>query len=257
MPLRSPTQVHAANLDSLANPQGSVLEPGEFILDVRRTAAPTPSVPAIGAACRGAGVAYDAIDCGDLTMNESAKPDAPIDADGYRVGPGMHVQLEYRVRDADGEAVGPDVEQLAVVFGMGQLLPAIERAIDGLSAGSQKQIKLLSRDAYGPRKPDSVLEVERDEFPSDVEAGDYFEVENAERGMLVLRVLEVESDYVLVDLNHPLAGQDLDVDVNIVRVRPAERNEIDAAMEVANRQVSEPEPALISPDSLLRGRGRR
>jgi FKBP-type peptidyl-prolyl cis-trans isomerase 2 len=169
----------------------------------------------------------------------------------------MHVQLEYRVRDADGEAVGPDVERLAAVFGMGQLLPAIERAIDGLAVGAQKQTKLLCRDAYGPRQPDSVLEVERDEFPSDVEPGDYFEVENADRGLLVLRVLEVEADYVLVDLNHPLAGQDLDIDLNILAVRPAERNELDTALELANRQLTEPEPSLISPDSLLRGRGRR
>ena len=44
----------------------------------------------------------------------------------YRVGPGMHVQLDYRVRDAEGEAVGPDIERLSVIFGAGQLLARSE-----------------------------------------------------------------------------------------------------------------------------------
>lgn len=177
--------------------------------------------------------------------------------DGFRVGPSMRVHLEYRVSDADGEAVGPDIEKLTAIVGAGQLLPAIERQIDGLSAGDTKQIKLLARDAYGPRDPDAVLEVERSEFPDDVAPGDYYEVENADQGLLVLRILEVADDFVLVDMNHPLAGQDLQVQITIGEVRPATREELDLALSLENRDPEMPETPLISPEALLRGPRRR
>lgn len=176
---------------------------------------------------------------------------------GYCVGPSMHVEMEYRVSDAEGEAVGADSEHLTAIFGMGQLLPAVEKHIDGMSVGDTKKIQLAARDAYGKRNPDAVLEVERSEFPEDAQPGDFFEVENADRGVLVLRILEVAEDAVLVDLNHPLAGQDLEVQIRILEVRPATQPELDQAIAVANEPSDPPESPLISPDSLLRGARRR
>jgi FKBP-type peptidyl-prolyl cis-trans isomerase SlyD len=190
-------------------------------------------------------------------MAASTKPEPLARLDGYRVGPGMQVQLDYRARDAEGEAVGPDAERLSVVYGMGQLLAPVERAIDGLGIGETRQLKLRARDAYGPRNPEAVLEVDRSEFPSDVGPGDYFEVENADQGLLVLRILEVGDDWVLVDLNHPLAGQDLDVGITIVDVRPATQDELDNALTMGVTREPGAESPLISPDRLLRGRCRR
>jgi FKBP-type peptidyl-prolyl cis-trans isomerase SlyD len=169
----------------------------------------------------------------------------------------MFVELRYQVKDVEGESVGPDDEQLGFVFGMGQLLPVVERAIDGLVAGDTRLLKLGSLDAYGPRDPDAVLEVERGEFPPDVQAGDYFEVENADEGLLVLRVLEVTEDCVLVDLNHPLAGQDLQVTVAVLSVRPASQEEQELAMKTGLEGDDEDAPPLIAPESLLRGPKRR
>lgn len=190
-------------------------------------------------------------------MQDSNLPDQSGAAQGFRVGPGMHVQLDYRVRDAEGEAVGPELERLEVIFGAGQLLPVVEQTLDGMAVGESKQLKLLARDAYGPRNPDAVLEVDRGEFPDDAEPGDYFEVENADEGILVLRVLEVEEEFVLVDLNHPLAGQDLDVSVTVLQVRPATQQEFDAALQVGAIDGQEGHSPLISPDRLLRSHHRR
>lgn len=176
---------------------------------------------------------------------------------GFAVGPGMLVKLEYRVRDAEGEPVGPDAEHLEAIFGMGQLLSAIERAIDGMRQGGSRQLKLPARDAYGPRDPDALLEVERGEFPPDAQPGDYFEVENAANEILVLRVLEVADDYVLIDMNHPLAGQDLEVELRVGEVRPATQAELEKAMKQGVGKESGSETPLISPESLLRGRARR
>ena len=176
---------------------------------------------------------------------------------GFRIGPSMHVQLDYRVRDAEGELVGPDPERLTAIFGAGQLLPAVERAVDGLGIGETRQLHLRARDAYGKRNPDAVLEVDRSEFPSDVAEGDYFEVENADQGLLVLRVLDVGDDYVVVDLNHPLAGQDLDVQISVLDVRPATPEELELAIQAGTTEEQPAESTLISPDTLLRGRRRR
>lgn len=176
---------------------------------------------------------------------------------GFRVGPSMHIQVEYRVSDAEGEAVGADSEHLTAIYGMGQLLPEVEKQLDGMEVGEAKRIKLAARDAYGSRNPDAVLEVERGEFPDDVQPGDFFEVENADRGVLVLRILEVADEAVLVDLNHPLAGQDLEVEMKILDVRPATQAELEHAMAVANEPKDLPESPLISPDALLRGPRRR
>jgi FKBP-type peptidyl-prolyl cis-trans isomerase SlyD len=169
----------------------------------------------------------------------------------------MFVEFTYHVRDAEGELVGPEDERLNCVFGMGQLLPEVERSVDGLGIGEVRKLKLLARDAYGARDPEAVLEVERAEFPEDVSAGDYFEVENVEEGVLVLRVLEVAPEYVLVDLNHPLAGQDLEVEVTVNDVRPATQEELDLAMKTGIEGDEEGVDGLIAPESLLRGTKRR
>lgn len=169
----------------------------------------------------------------------------------------MFVELTYRVKDAEGESVGADDERVSCVFGMGQLLPEVERVVDGLGTGDARQLKLAAHDAYGPRDPEAVLEVERSEFPDDVAAGDYFEVENVDEGVLVLRVLEVGEGFVLVDLNHPLAGQDLEVEINVDTVRPATQEELDLAMKSGLEGDVGAPSELIAPESLLRGPKRR
>lgn len=190
-------------------------------------------------------------------MSISPQSDNQDPGPAFSVGPGMFVELRYQVKDAEGESVGPDDEQVGFVFGMGQLLPSVERAVDGLRPADTRQLKLASRDAYGPRDPDAVLEVERGEFPPDVEAGDYFEVENADEGLLVLRVLDVTDDSVMVDLNHPLAGQDLQVTVTVLQVRPASQEEQDLALKTGLEGEEVTTPGLIAPESLLRGPKRR
>lgn len=179
-------------------------------------------------------------------------PDAPRPSGGdYVVGPGMFTTLHYEVRDSDGEPVGGDEERVSVVFGMGSLLPAVERAIDGRREGDRCSVKLAARDAYGHRDPSKCVAFDRSEFPTDAAPGDHFELENAEGEVLVVRILEVEDDSVLVDLNHPLAGQDLQVEIGILMVRPATRDEMELAAAVATRAEEPDAPQLIAPDRLL------
>lgn len=183
----------------------------------------------------------------------------------YQVGPDTFVTLDYAAFDAEGDPVATGTSHLEVVFGRGQLLPAVERAIEGLSPGDRRTVVLRPEEAFGRRKPGAVLEVDRGEFPEDVAPGDRFEMENEAGAVLVLQVLDVGPDAVYLDLNHPLAGQDIRVDLAVLGVRPATSEELDAAdraLEAAEEgsQGSRGGGPLAMPpiplERLLRGRGR-
>jgi len=188
--------------------------------------------------------------------------------EGFRVGPGTIVTLAYDVFDADGERVGgaDGSEPLSAIVGYGELMPAIERALDGLEDGASRTVTLAAKDAYGRREPSRVLEVDRSEFPGDVASGDRFEVETERGDRLVLRVLDVQDDAVVVDANHPLAGQRVRFELHVLRVRAATEQELreagarlEAAEHAGTASGSEAASSgpftLVSPERLiLRGR---
>lgn len=179
----------------------------------------------------------------------------------FQIGPEMWVRLRVTIHDAEGEAVQDEPSDAEFVFGFGALLPALEQAIEGLPEGAHKKVTLKPEDAFGERDPKAVLEVLRDEFPPDVAEGDVFDAEeddspDAPGGAVLLRVLEVTPDSVILDRNHPLAGQKVRFDVEVLEVRPAEEAEISAA-ELALAGDGPAEETLIPAASLLRGGTRR
>jgi FKBP-type peptidyl-prolyl cis-trans isomerase SlyD len=174
----------------------------------------------------------------------------------------MWVRLRVLIRDAEGEPVQEEPTETSFVFGFGALLPALEAGIEGLPQGAKKSLAVKPEEGFGVRDPKAVLEVLRDEFPEDVAPGDVFDAEEedggpaAPGGMVLLRVLEVTPDSVILDRNHPLAGQKVRFDVEILEVRPAEEAEISAAEELVLAEES-PQATLIPAASLLRGGTRR
>lgn len=146
----------------------------------------------------------------------------------FQVGPETFVTARVVVFDAEEEeACAPEVT--GFVFGMGQLLGPVEQALEGRRAGEVVEVRLGEKDGFGARDPRRILEVDRAEFPPEVSPGDRFEVENLEGGVLVLQVLDVGSDLVVVDTNHPLSGQEVKFLVEIQEVRPASSEELEAA----------------------------
>jgi FKBP-type peptidyl-prolyl cis-trans isomerase SlyD len=181
--------------------------------------------------------------------------------EGFQIGPEMWVRLSVMIHDAEGEAVQAEPTETSFVFGFGSLVPALEAGIEGLPQGAKKSLTLKPEDAFGVRDPKAVLEVLRDDFPDDVAEGDVFDAEeddsaDAPGGMVLLRVLEVTPESVLLDRNHPLAGQKVRFDVEVLEVRPAEDSEILAAEAAVTAEESAEAP-LIPVASLLRGGTRR
>jgi FKBP-type peptidyl-prolyl cis-trans isomerase SlyD len=130
---------------------------------------------------------------------------------------------------------------------MGGILPEVERALDGRTTGDQLRVQLSEKQAYGARNPKQILEVDREDFPDDVAPGDRFEVENQQGGVLILHVLDVQSDFVVVDTNHPLSGQAVEFAVEVMEVRPASEDEIAGALLCLEDDQEEPGHGVLHP----------
>ncbi|MCC6666410.1 MAG: FKBP-type peptidyl-prolyl cis-trans isomerase [Polyangiaceae bacterium] len=171
----------------------------------------------------------------------------------YQVGPEIVVTLSYEVFDADGELVGGSDGPCSVVFGFGELLAQVERAVEGAVPGESRTVRLSAQQAFGERDPKAVIEFDRAEFPADVAPGDSFEAEGEGGDVVVLTVLDVTPDAVVVDQNHPLAGQPLRVEVQVLETRPATADELTAAAAELEEPADTADSQLIVAERLLRG----
>ena len=184
--------------------------------------------------------------------------------EGFQVGSGTVVTIEYEVFDVDGECVAvSESEGVRVVFGHGQLLPRLEQALEGSMAGDQRTVELSPQEAYGEWDSQAVLSVDPSEFPVGTAAGDEFEAESPEGVVLLFRVLDVMPEAVLLDTNHPLAGQRVRFSLRVRSVRPASEEEMEAATTNAlapfGEHQSSPQPSrnIVPPGRLLCGGKRR
>jgi len=115
------------------------------------------------------------------------------------------------------------------VHGMQEIIPGLERALEGHSAGDQFQATIEPADAYGERYEELCLELSRDEFEdsAELELGMQFSLTDEDEEETVVTVVDFDDDVVVVDGNHPLAGETLHFDVKVHDVRPATAEEIE------------------------------
>lgn len=141
------------------------------------------------------------------------------------------VAIDYRLTLDSGEEVDRSAEgtPLGFVTGTGSIIPGLESALAGKSAGERFQVTVEPEQAYGPVQKDLLQAIPRDRFPGDVEIepGMSFHARGP-RGPVALTVVSVEKDKVNVDLNHPLAGKRLTFDVTVQEVREPLVHEIPA-----------------------------
>jgi FKBP-type peptidyl-prolyl cis-trans isomerase SlyD len=153
--------------------------------------------------------------------------------EGTQVGPGALVEISYTLYDEDGDVLdeaSPD-QPLAYVHGYGQIVPGLERALEGLGAGTDREVTIESKDGYGEHDPEGVFQIEKAEFPNAaaVQLEDEFVAEGSDGTEMPLRVIEILPDAFVVDANHPLAGLRLRFKVKVESVRAASDEEIAAA----------------------------
>lgn len=136
-------------------------------------------------------------------------------SDTRTVRAGDTVRVHYTGRLDDGEVFDSSQgrEPLSFAVGSGQVIPGFESAVDGMPVGASRTVRLEPDSAYGPRQEDMVLTVPADQAPEGLSPGD--RVLLGDHPALVVLVSE---EAVVVDANHPLAGEALTFDIELVGI---------------------------------------
>lgn len=145
------------------------------------------------------------------------------------ISDGCVVQIRYRLEcEGEPQLTEPDCVTTSYIHGR-QPTPLIgmTRHLEGLMPGSHLRFTLLPEEAFGPYQNRLQFEMSRTALPPDVELIPGLPLHTqSEPGVFQLRVLEVRPDVVLLDGNHPFAGKSIDVELDVVSVRPAVEAEL-------------------------------
>jgi len=140
------------------------------------------------------------------------------------------VAFHYTLTNDAGEVLDSSEgrEPLTYLHGAGNIIPGLEKQLEGHTTGDKVQAKVSPEEGYGEVQAQLVQEVPRDAFQGvdNVEPGMQFQAQT-QGGPLMVTVTSVEGDTVTVDGNHPLAGQPLNFDVEIAEVREATDEEVE------------------------------
>lgn len=134
---------------------------------------------------------------------------------------GRTVALEYTLRLDDGSVAGTNVGKSPLVYqhGNSELLPMLERALQGLQAGDSKKVTLTVEEGYGSRDPKALVEVAPASIPEEGrKAGTLLVARDPSGNERQVRVHEVREDRIILDHNHPLAGQTLHFEIKVLSV---------------------------------------
>lgn len=140
------------------------------------------------------------------------------------------VSIDYTLKAPDGSVLDSSEgrEPLAYLHGNGNIIPGLERALEGKQKGDSVDVTVQPAEAYGERDEALIQSVSRDKFEGvdKVEPGMQFQV-MSEAGPRIVTVKAVEGEQVTIDANHPLAGVPLDFSVTVVDVREASPEELE------------------------------
>ena len=153
-----------------------------------------------------------------------------------KVGNNKVVTLTYSLRfdDSEGQIIQEVNEERPFVhlFGNGTLLPVFETNLDGLEPDTQFEFGLGHKEGYGEFNEEAIIELEKSIFEKDgkvdeelLKIGNMITMQDQEGHPIDGRVLEIKSDKVVMDFNHPLAGKDLHFSGRVIDVRDASDEE--------------------------------
>ncbi len=139
------------------------------------------------------------------------------------------VEIEYTLKDGQGTVIDSSngQEPLAYLHGHDNIVPGLERELEGRKTGDQLNVVVSPGDAYGDRDEAMVTEVPRDELAQipNLQVGVQLQAQTPQ-GVQIFTVSEIDDKVVTLDANHPLAGLTLHFDVKVVNVREATQEEI-------------------------------
>jgi FKBP-type peptidyl-prolyl cis-trans isomerase SlpA len=132
------------------------------------------------------------------------------------------VKVHYTGKLANGEVFDSSLEREPMEFqvGSGQLIPGFENGVIDMKVSEKKTIVIPSDQAYGESRKELIQEVPKDRLPEDIkpEVGMGLVSKTPEGQEIQLVVKEVKDDAIVVDGNHPLAGQELTFEVEVIEI---------------------------------------
>lgn len=146
------------------------------------------------------------------------------------IGQNKVVTMNYTLKDSDGNVIQTTdrKEPFQFLSGNKQILPNLEKEIDGMIIGSKKFVKIAAQEAYGEYNEQAVQQIDKKNFPGDVnlQVGMEFVANSPEGQQMPFVVKDIKEEEVTIDFNHPLAGKDLEFDVELVDIRDATVEEL-------------------------------
>lgn len=156
----------------------------------------------------------------DLIVGRMANPALTAQTD--RV-----VTIHYVLTLGEGKEVDRSGDEpLVYLHGHENIVPGLERQLEGKGIGDKLKVTVAPADGYGEADSDSTKKMPKAAFPPGVEVGMQLAMEDEEGDEMPLWVKEVTQDSVVIDFNHPLAGETLHFDVEVVDVRAATEEEL-------------------------------
>ncbi len=134
---------------------------------------------------------------------------------------GRQVSIEYTLTLDNGEVVDTNVggQPLVFVLGQQQIIPGLEKALEGMAVGESKQVTVSAEEGYGPVLQEAIIEVAQEQLPEDArEVGAHIQGQTPQ-GTVRGQVIELRGDTAVIDFNHPLAGKTLNFQVKILDIQ--------------------------------------
>lgn len=141
----------------------------------------------------------------------------------------MVVTMHYTLTDDIGEILDSSAggEPLTYLHGHGNIIPGLEKALEGAAVGHRSKVDVTAAEGYGEKNPDLVFEAPREHFPPEMELKEGARVyAEGPEGPISFSVVTLTEKGAVLDANHPLAGKRLHFDVEIVELRPATPEEL-------------------------------
>jgi peptidylprolyl isomerase len=139
-----------------------------------------------------------------------------------KVKNGDMVRVHYTGSLEDGTVFSKTSEQepLEFTLGRGQIIPGLEEAIIGMEPDEIKTIKVNAEDAFGPRRDELMIKVDRNKLPEDLklEIGNRLKVPREDGQTTSVKVTSISESKVTLDANHPLSGKDLIFDIKLLEI---------------------------------------
>jgi FKBP-type peptidyl-prolyl cis-trans isomerase 2 len=139
-----------------------------------------------------------------------------------QVKSGDKVKVHYHGKLTSGETFDSSEGRSPLEFevGGGMVIKGFDDGVTGMSTGEKKTLNIPFDEAYGPRNPEMIIEFPKDKFPADMplEVGLPLMMSGAQGEQFQVVVSQIKEESVMLDANHPLAGQDLVFDIELVEI---------------------------------------